>query len=202
MLRQATYLAAVDLDDASAALARALSDSGYAGLQFQIEADQHVTHVAFGFGGEASYQVVSNASWQHRIATLRDALTALPADTEHGFIRPATRGALGLYNLDNVLPLPGIEEHHVRYNKHLSGRYLPDAHGIQLVRTAHLDNAHDLTAWDITDLGHDRHLVQARDLEPWYAHTQPEPDVLTQARADFAGALLTEQVITDHPTPW
>ena len=72
-----------------------------------------------------------------------------------------------------------------------------------MLRDAHLECAHDLSDWEITDLGSGRHLVQARDLAPWYADTLPADDeVLAQARADFAGALLTEAVIAANPPPW
>jgi hypothetical protein len=70
------------------------------------------------------------------------------------------------------------------------------------LRDAHLERARDLSAWTITSLGHGRHLVEAPDLEPWYAGRTPEPDVLEQAREDFGPMLLTEQVIEEHPTPW
>jgi hypothetical protein len=81
-------------------------------------------------------------------------------------------------------------------------RYLPDAHGVQVVRTAHLDNAHDLSGWQITDLGHGRHLVRAQDLAPWYADVLPHSETLARARADFEDALLTKHVIADNPSPW
>ena len=109
---------------------------------------------------------------------------------------------IGHDQVDVLLPLPGIKESDVRYNKHLLDRYLPDAHGVQVVRTAHLDRAHDLSGWQITVLGHGRHLVRARDLAPWYADVLPDADTLALARADFAGALLTRQIIADTPSPW
>ena len=112
------------------------------------------------------------------------------------------RGALSITSVDAVLPLPGIRESGVRYNKHLLDRYVPDAHGVQVLRSAHLERAHDLSGWDITDLGHGRHLVQAHDLAPWYAQTLPDPDVLAHARADFAGAILTQEIIEANRPPW
>jgi hypothetical protein len=201
ILRQNIYDIAVDLDDAAAPLARSVSESGMAGIRFFRKQDQHVTNVSLAFGGQGVFQVVSPENWQQRIARLRDALIALPVDTEQGFIRPGLRGTLTNAEMDAAQPLPGLKEHDVRYNKHLLDRYLPDAHGIQVVRTAHLDNAHNLTDWHITDLGHGRHLVQAHDLTPWYANPLPDPELHTQARTDFAGTLLTLQIITDNPAP-
>jgi hypothetical protein len=203
-LRHNIYVVAVDLDDPAEPLARSLHDTGMAGLDFVDDASRRATHVSFTPRGVGLYQdtIGDAADWQLMIERLRAALTALPADTDQGFIRPAVRWSIGIDTLDAVLPLPRIREYHVRYNRHLLDRYVPDAHGIQVLRGAHLERAHDLSGWEISDLGADRHLVQARDLAPWYAQQLPDPDVLAQARADFAGMLLTEDIIAANPPPW
>jgi hypothetical protein len=204
LLRQNVHTVAVDLDDTSQPLAQSLQDTGMAGLDFVDDAHRRATHVSFTPGGIGLYQDVldDTGEWQLRVERLRAALTALPADTARGFIRPAVCGSLGIDTLDAVQPLPGLREYHVRYNPHLLDRYLPDANGIQLLRTAHLERSHDLSAWNISDLGDDRHLVQARDLAAWYAQPLPDPDVLAQARADFVGALLTQAILDETPAPW
>ena len=33
--------------------------------------------------------------------------------------------------------------------------------------------------------------MQAKDLEPWYATIDPDPETLAKARADFGGMILT-----------
>jgi len=202
VLRQHLYSLAIRLDDAAPQLARAVQESGMAGVEFVLDRETCATQAALAFGGEGVFQLVGfPGGWQTQVDTLTEALVALPADTNQAYIRISTRGVYAQDLLDSWLPLPGIKERHVRYNKHLLDRYLPDAHGVQVVRTAHLERARDLSDWQITDLGFGRHLVRAPDLAPWYADALPDPDVLAKARADFAGALLTEQVIADNPPP-
>jgi hypothetical protein len=186
----------IDLDDAGPALATSVAQTGMAGLDFRNNALGIANHVGLSFGGDGVFQTLDESiSWQERIEKLTSAITALPRDMNHAYIRPASRGAVGHHHIDVVLPLPDIAEHHVRANKHLLDRYLPDAHGVQVVRTAHLTKAHDLTHWEMTDLGDGRHLVRANDLAAWYAEVRPNPSTLAQARADFGDALLTEQII-------
>lgn len=197
------YWAAVDLDDSTVPLVRSLLETGMGGLQFLDEAAQQATHVAFDTGGAGLFQIIGGTDdWRAKVTRLRQALTALPADTNVGFVRTTVGVSSSISSIDTTQPLPGIQEYHVRYNKHLLDRYLPDAHGIQVLRTAHLDRAHDLSGWEVTELGNDRFLVQAADLAPWYGQALPEAEVLARARADFAGALLTEEVIAANPPPW
>ncbi|MDQ1304343.1 MAG: hypothetical protein QG671_170, partial [Actinomycetota bacterium] len=40
-----------------------------------------------------------------------------------------------------------------------------------------------------------QYLVQARDLEPWFANNEPDPQVVAAARTDFTNALLTPEII-------
>lgn len=203
VLRQNLFSLTVQLENAAPQLAGSVEESGMAGLQFTTDADESATHVALAFGGEGVFQLVGDPhDWRQRIDLLTEALVALPADTNQAYIRLNIRGTSSHNNLHALQPLPGIEEYHVRYNKHLLDRYLPDVHGVQVVRTAHLDHAHDLSGWLITDLGSGRHLVRAADLAPWYADGLPDSQTLDRARTDFAGALLTEQVIADNPSPW
>lgn len=99
-------------------------------------------------------------------------------------------------------PLPHVRESHVRYNRHLYIRYLPDAYGVQLLTDAHLANANALSDWVIEPLGAGKHLVQAQDLESWYATIDPDPDTLAKARADFGGMILAPEIIVANPPPW
>jgi hypothetical protein len=64
-------------------------------------------------------------------------------------------------------------------------RAVPDAHAIQVLTSAHLEKAHDLSGWLMEDLGSDRYLVSARELAPWFRSETAEPDVVAAARSDF-----------------
>jgi len=199
LLRQNLYLLSVQLPDAAAQLVNAVTETGMAGLDFVVDKDRYALHTALSFGGDGVFQVVSSPDdWQRQVELLTAAITALPADTEQAYLRVGYPNRISHDQIDALQPLPGIDEADVRYHKDLLDRYLPDAHGVQVVRTAHLTNAHDLSGWQVTDLGHGRHLVRAADLAPWYGQPLPHPDVLARARADFAGALLTRQLIADH----
>jgi hypothetical protein len=187
-------------------LARGVATTGMAGLEIVDEAARHVRQAALAFGGETVFETTPEAGheqpWWDVVDGLRHALTALPADVNQGFVRPTVRRALSADTLDSSLGLPGIREHHVRYNKHLLDRFVPDVHGVQVLRDEHVSALGDTRGWRITDLAGGRHLVEAEDLEPWYADGLPNPAVLDAARAQFASILLTPEVIASHPTPW
>ncbi|MGI8590385.1 MAG: hypothetical protein ACR2M5_05260, partial [Nakamurella sp.] len=94
--------------------------------------------------------------------------------------------------------------------RHLWNRYVPDAHAVQLLTTAHLEHAADLSDWNITEVAPDRYLVQARDLTPWIDPTGyqnwldrrlPVPEVLVKARADFGGMITTSEILNSDPPP-
>jgi len=187
-------------------LARGVATTGMAGLEIVDEAARSVRQAALAPGGETVLEVATDAgceqAWPDVVDVLRDALTALPADLNHGFVRPTVRRALSADMLDSTLGLPGIREHHVRYNKHLLDRFVPDVHGIQVLRDAHVAALDDSRGWRITGLPGGRHLVEAEDLEPWYADGLPDPAVLDAARGQFASILLTPDAISAHPRPW
>lgn len=194
ILRQNLYSLAAQLPDAAPQLVKAVTETGRAGLDFVLDRAQAALHTALSYGGDGVFQVIGG-SWQHQVELLTEALVALPADTQQAYLRTSRRNRSSHTQLDAVQPLPGITESDVRYSKELLAEYLPDAHGVQVVRTAHLRNAHDLSGWQVTELGDDRHLVRAADLEPWYAQPLPDAGTLARARADFAGALLTKELV-------
>lgn len=192
--------------DVADLLARGVAATGMAGLEIVDEPAQVVRQSALAPGGETVLQTAADAahepSREDTVHLLREALVALPADLHQAFIRPTVRRALSAQMLDATVKLPGIREHHVRYNKHLLDRFVPDVHGIQVITDQHLARLEDTRNWRITPLDGGRHLVEAEDLEPWYAATLPDPAVLDAARAQFAEILLSPEVIRAHPAPW
>jgi hypothetical protein len=103
------------------------------------------------------------------------------------------------------------------WNRHLWSSRVHDAQGIQLLTSAHLDQAHDLSGWDVEEVAADRWLVSARDLQPWYdlpdyqtwrsdlrasgAGTAADwvPAHLASARRDFGDMILTAEIAAAHP---
>lgn len=59
----------------------------------------------------------------------------------------------------------------------------------------HLERATDLSGWTIEDLGAGRYLVVAADLEAWYGHDGPDPEVLSEARAAFGPMIVRKEDI-------
>jgi hypothetical protein len=68
-----------------------------------------------------------------------------------------------------------------------------------VVRGEHLKRTRDLSAWDITNLGDDRHLVVARDPSAWDRQRASDHDVLARGRRDWGDALITPEVIEQNP---
>lgn len=131
--------------------------------------------------------------WRILVDDLRAALLATPRETL-AMACISHRGWAGL-----TARLPGDDDLAKRaytWHPELASRFLLDASGIQIVTDQHLDKANDLSTWTITDLGDGHHLLEAEDLEPWYAHAIIDgrryvPEVLDQARHDFGDMILT-----------
>lgn len=154
-------------------------------------------------GGQTVLQeITAHAAWREQVETLRAAIVALPALTDQAFIRPALRYAISWSHLDGAQPLPHLTSTDVRANPHLLDQYVPDAHGIQILRDQHLAHAHDLSNWSITNLDDGRHLVEAPDLAAWYGAPLPEREVVEQARRDFGPLILDQATVDANPPPW
>lgn len=154
--------------------------------------------------GQTCAQIIDpERPWSAIIDEIRDAITAFPELTNQAFIRPGPRSPGSWMDIDIIQDLPGqLPEVAIRAHPDLLDRYVPDAHGIQVLRDTHLDNARDLSRWNITDLGHGRHLVEAPDLTPWYSTPLPDPNIVEQARHDFGAMILTEATIQQNLPDW
>jgi len=204
LLSRDTFRFAVDDGrNVSPTLSSAALASGMTSVFRHVDGDEHGRAVHIAPRGETTLQIFdATQSWSSRIDDLRRALTALPDLTDVAFIRPARRLTTSWISISSKQDLDALGETDLRYNRHLLIDYLPDAHGIQVVRDEHLTRAHDLSNWIVSDLGHGRHLIEATDLEPWYSGPLPNPDVVNQARRDFGSMILTKDVITATPPPW
>ena len=137
------------------------------------------------------------ADWRTRVRRWHATLGIRASDLDLGFVRAfasqsiTTWQDLGPQHRDFVLVLA----------RHLWDRYIPDVNGIQLLTAAHLDRVGNLDGWLVEEVAAGRYLVQASDLEPWYAQPDPQADVLAQPRAQFADVLLTRQIVDDNPSP-
>ncbi len=187
--------------DVAEPLARSLGRSGLARVTRVRARPTAVTSCTFVSQGRTGYQVWNDQrSWSERLDDLVMAMTALPDKTYVAFVQYAPLLSLSWMNVDWCQPpLPVGHEMHIRYNPHLDSQFVPDARGVQVLTDAHLTKARDLSGWTVQPLGAGRHLVQAKQLEAWYASPEPEPGVVGQARADFGDMILTLDAIKRHP---
>ncbi|MBE3073621.1 MAG: hypothetical protein IMZ75_01540 [Actinobacteria bacterium] len=190
--------------DVGRPLADGITRFGMAGVTYLRSEPRRMTSMSLGNQGAACYAVMDDTmSWQDRLEQVNAAMVAFPQDTDLAFLRYSQAHTTSWSALQTGRPpLPYVEEYHIHYNKHLISQYVPDAHGLQILTDVHLGHATDLSDWVIESQGGGRHLVQAKDLEPWYADIDPDSETLAKARADFGKMILTPQTIADNPPPW
>lgn len=176
-----------DMRAVTAALPDGLARSAVSGVTCIRRDPARVVSTNFlsnGLVGRAVYD--PQQSWPDRLAQCVDAMLATAQLVDVAFIQHV-RNVAGSWNgLDTGSPsLPGPGSAWFAQRRPGLEHFVPDARGIQVVTSTHLERAHDLNDWTVEALGNGRHLVQARDLDAWYGPDGPTPDVLAAARADF-----------------
>ena len=163
---------------------------------------------------EGVYRAIGDhLTWERKVEKLSAALVRLPDLSDYGYLRWHPPGAVGWASnctrawywfmcgreTRRVTPQQrmDIDQNDVSRYWYVLNRLVPDVNGIQLVTDAHLARANDLSDWVITSLGDGRHLLAARDLEPWYVDPDTPTDVVTAARHDFGDMLLTLEDIVE-----
>ncbi len=142
-------------------------------------------------------------TWQERVSQARKALLADAQVVDVGFIRFNPAGASSWKDLDRLRPaFPHISASWLKLNRLPLTRMVPDAHGIQVLGSQHLERANDLSGWEVSTLDQHHYLVQAPDLGPWYSQSEPDPDVLEAARTDFGDMIMTKDSLAADPDGW
>lgn len=133
-----------------------------------------------------------------RVERLCELLVEAAPDLEVGGINFLFTRSSGLFTTVPDVPWDGVPQ--------LWSTYLPDAYAVQVVTDEHLAKAHDLSAWHVETVAPGRHLVRAKDLQPWFnldanlgpydpetrsMRQFPADDVLDQARHDFGDMILS-----------
>lgn len=176
-------------------LIHAVRRNGQAELRWVDTPSRSVRTIDVGYGPLAVLALASRTeSWQARLDTLTDVLRQLAPRLEVGLTDvtgPSIVSWSGLRTAEHPAIYPGIRSSTDDMNRVRD--HVPDAYGLQVLTSRHLEKAHDLSAWVITDLGNDRHLVQHPDPAAWFAHDHPDPDVLAAARRDFGDLILTPE---------
>ena len=175
-------------------------------------------------GGVFAQTYAPDQPWQTQLDTLQPVLRGTAADVANAFVRPlgSTIGKRNeAWRQPPATPLStqwGGVGSRLWSIAHLDDEYLPDAYAQQVVTDHHLHRLGHLPTdrWHIEHLGDHRHLITARDPQPWLDvdprpytkadndFTRPAPPdqaTLTQARDDFAPAILTLDVLEAHPAP-
>jgi hypothetical protein len=140
--------------------------------------------------GQASHTV----PWQDTVEALRAALTTAPLkDLSIAMVTHRSWDDLLDQGLHEGDPINGqaYARHPERWHE-----LTLDPCGIQILTNHHLAVANDLSAWRTTRLDDDHVLVEARDLEPWFASPPGpldtlDPALLRAARADFGVVTLS-----------
>lgn len=188
--------------DAARLLARQVARQSRGGAAWIANDERRARLVNLGSSGTSAAQVLDESTdASSRIDALRDVVVGRSDLIDIAFVRRSA--VLGLWtglDIPSKLPVQNGATA-VRYARHVLDRWVPDAHGIQVLTDAHLQRAHDLTAWRVTDLGSGRHLVEAPDLRAWYGSTTPDPTTLQVARGDFGDMILTQEDIDANPLP-
>ncbi|WP_460754789.1 hypothetical protein [Myceligenerans cantabricum] len=141
-------------------------------------------------GARASITLASATEpWRARLDVLTQILTLLGPRLEYG----VTRTCHPLSGPSEAPPAVRSGENVSTEDLDIARNYVLDAAGIQVLTGTHLAKTRDLSAWTLTDLGNDRHLVQHPDPEAWYANELPDPGVQAAARHDFGDLILTEE---------
>ncbi|MGI5190580.1 hypothetical protein ACQEVI_20755 [Promicromonospora sp. CA-289599] len=182
--------------DLGAEFLQAVERHRRAGLQWIDDEHRSTTTIDLGYGTSAIFAIASRTeTWHTRLDTLTRILQDLGPRLEVGLIDTANPMPISWTDL-RTRPNPGSDQLNSIDDLDVAREHIPDAYGLQVLTSTHLAKAHDLSAWTITDLGNERHLVQHPDPAAWFAHQDPDPQVIAAARHDFGDIILTPERYT------
>lgn len=140
--------------------------------------------------GHVLFEVGDVKDRRAAVDRLEAVVTDVSEYVDYGFIRRsmAPAGAWSDALITTSPEPPRAAGDYYRIIADREDRLVPDAHGVQVLTTHHLENI-DLRAWDVRDVGHGRYLVSARDLSQWFSDDGPSPDALEAARRDFQACI-------------
>lgn len=191
----------VDRDTAGRILAGDVTRYGVAGASsYQQQRVEVRSVMVMGPAALTLSSVAEGYPWRETVDELRATLLAAPLD-QASIAMVTHRGWSNLLAAD----IPGSDFYHRQaYNRHPErwNEFTLDPCGIQILTDRHLARANDLSAWRTTRLDEHHVLVEARDLEPWYATPRRtgdplDADVIDQARRDFGDMILTPTIAED-----
>jgi len=130
----------------------------------------------------AAQVVRSHLGWREQVDLCRQVLLWEPELVLWAVIGGTEYPSLG--HIIAPYPIGPVKPVHIsEYG--LRGTLVNAVQGIQLLTGTHLDRAHDLSDWDVTQITPDRFLIEAHDLAPWFTGDRTDPDVYDKAAHDF-----------------
>jgi hypothetical protein len=205
-LSEATSQVLIDDPRPAQALMTGAVRSAQASVTTLLTKPYRTRSASFYFNARVSFQAGADFSgtatpaWRDQARAVIEPLLYLPERMDYGMIR--ADGGLGSSFTASGRAEPYVDESLCALNRHMWSRYVPDAQGMQLLTRQHLDRAHDLSSWSVTEVAQDRFLVQAADLAPWWDSYTPDLAVLAQARSDFGDMIMTLADIEADPHGW
>jgi len=183
-------------DGLADALVRAVDRHRRAQLQLVHDGHRSTATIDIGYETHAVFALASQTeAWHTRLDTLTRILQDLGPRLEVGLIDTTNPMVVSWTDL-RTKDYPGSSGVISIRDIDVAREHTPDAYGLQVLTSTHLAKAHDLSAWTITDLGNERHLVQHPDPAAWFARRDPEPQDLAAARHDFGDIILTPERYT------
>ncbi|QBX54997.1 hypothetical protein EXE58_05695 [Nocardioides seonyuensis] len=187
----------------------------YASTNLQSLRTGPVRHRAVVFEREgriACQDVDPTHSTREQLDLLEECIRWQPAALDYAFITFEPGGAENVWwgqYVHYFLP-HGLSEPDLRERRSLLSSYVPDAFGVQVLTDAHLARANDLSDWSIEEIAPGRHLVSARELDPWLVAPSPHPqaehmmgpppaELVGKARSDFGDMILPSEAPSVHP---
>ena len=137
----------------------------------------------------------AESSWAKEVEALRDALIHAP----HSLISVASVSHRDWVILNATFPDIDTDARWAyAWHPEIWDRWVLEPCGMQLLTDDHLAHAGDLTNWRTTRLDAGTHLVEARELEPWFATPLRQVDLLPnelldRARYEFGDMVLTSE---------
>jgi len=162
---------------------------------------QRLKFARFSYDALGDLQVLDTTPPQTQLEDLLDALRILARHLDYAYVRRGMTSGPSEGDIGILLrrELSYVEEH-TTYGRgaQLFPDYALDVFVAQVLTDSHLAKASDLSLFHVEAMGQGRHLVHARDPEPWINGPTPPDDLLNEARSGFDAMLLTEDLVRTH----
>ncbi len=159
-------------------------------------------HARITFQSGAAADGTPTPDWRDQLPSVTEALLHRPACLDYGLILPQWLSEEVDSGPTPTSGQPPTWTTVSMAQSALVGHLCTRRYAIQVITRDHLDKAHDLSEWSVTEVAYERYLVQARDLGAWWDDPEPSPEIIDRARQDFGAMITTYDVIQADPHGW